>query len=101
MANTSDINKFLIELLGTFFFVSVILNTLTLSADNYTGPITVAVALLAAIYFGAKVSGAHYNPAVSVSMYLKNVISANLLLGYIIFQVIGATLAVVLHNYLY
>ena len=52
MANTSDINKFLIELLGTFFFVSVILNTLTLSADNYTGPITVAVALLAAIYFG-------------------------------------------------
>ena len=57
MANSLDINKFIVELLGTFFFVSVILNTLSLSSGNPTGPISVAVALLAAIYFGGSVSG--------------------------------------------
>jgi aquaporin Z len=100
MAVISDASKFLVELLGTFFFVSVILNTLTLT-DSTTGPISVAVALLAAIYFGGKISGGHFNPAVSLSMYFKKVISLNIFMGYVIFQIIGAILAVILNNYLY
>lgn len=100
MAVISDASKFFVELLGTFFFVSVILNTLTLT-DSTTGPISVAVALLAAIYFGGKISGGHFNPAVSLSMYFKKVISLNIFMGYVIFQIIGAILAVILNNYLY
>lgn len=100
MAVISDASKFIIELLGTFFFVSVILNTLTLT-DSTTGPISVAVALLAAIYFGGRISGGHFNPAVSLSMYFKKVISLNIFMGYVIFQIIGAILAVILNNYLY
>lgn len=90
-----DLIKYIVEAIGTFFFVSVILNTLY---DASLGPIAVVVALLASIYFGIQVSGAHFNPAVSVSMYLKNKLSFNLLIGYILSQLIGAGLAVKFNN---
>jgi aquaporin Z len=92
----SDNVKYVVEVLGTFFFLSVILNTLT---DSSVGPIGVAVALLAAIYFGASISGAHFNPAVSVAMYLKNKMTLNLLIGYVIAQLVGGSLAVAFSNY--
>lgn len=97
-----DSLKYIVELVGTFFFLSVILNTLPnekTGVASSVGAIGVAVALLSAIYFGAEVSGAHFNPAVSVAMYLKNVIGSNLLVGYIISQVLGAMLAVYFSNY--
>ena len=94
-----DSLKYLVELLGTFFFLSVILNTLYDKSLGPIGPISVAVALLASIYFGARFSGAHFNPAVSVAMYLKNNITLNILLGYIICQLIGAGLAVKFSNF--
>ena len=92
-------SKLIVELVGTFFFVSVILNTLTDNTLGAIGPITVSVALLAAIYFGWKISGANFNPAVSIAMYFKNNLTIELLFGYIIFQIIGASLAVIFSNY--
>jgi aquaporin Z len=90
-----DTLKLIVEFIGTFFFLSIILNTLTLStAEKSIGPISVAVGLLAAIYFGGKVSGGHFNPAVSVAMYLKQNITLNLLVGYIVAQLLGAGVAV-------
>jgi aquaporin Z len=86
-----DALKFIIEILGTFLFLSVILNSLS---DNSITPISIVVALLAVIYFGGRVSGGHFNPAVSVAMFLKKNITVNLLVGYIISQLIGAGLAV-------
>jgi glycerol uptake facilitator-like aquaporin len=75
----SDINKYVVEAVGTFFFLSVILHTLT---DNTLGPHAVAIALLAAIYFGNSVSGAHFNPAVSFVMFLENKLTFNLFIAY-------------------
>ena len=95
----SDASKFIVEFVGTFFFLSVILNTLSLT-DPISGPISVAVALLAAIYFGGKISGGHFNPAVSLSMYVKKQISASLLIGYVLFQILGALLAVGFNMYI-
>ena len=92
-----DLVKVVVEIIGTFFFLSVILRTLT---DSSVGPIAVAVALLAAIYFGASTSGAHFNPAVSFSMLLKNKIEFNLFIAYVLAQLIGAALAVKFDNYL-
>jgi len=86
----SDINKYVVEAVGTFFFLSVILHTL---ADNTLGPQSVAIALLAAIYFGNSVSGAHYNPAVSFVMLLENKLTFGLFLAYLLAQLVGATAA--------
>ena len=86
----SEINKYVVEAVGTFFFLSVILHTL---ADNTLGPQSVAIALLAAIYFGNSVSGAHFNPAVSFAMFLENKITLGLLGADILSQLVGATAA--------
>ena len=92
-----DLVKVVVEVLGTFFFLSVILQTLT---DSSLGPIAVAVTLLAAIYFGASSSGAHFNPAVSFAMFMKNKIGLNLLMTYVLSQLVGAALAVKFNNFL-
>lgn len=98
----SNISKFIVELIGTFFFISVILSTINNKISlGPLAPISIVVALLAVIYFGGSISGGHFNPAVSISMFLKNQINFTLLIGYIIFQIIGGCLAVVFNNFIY
>jgi aquaporin Z len=92
-----DLVKVVVEILGTFFFLSVILQTLT---DASIGPIAVAVTLLAAIYFGASSSGAHFNPAVSFAMFMKNKMDMNLLVTYVLAQLVGAALAVKFNGFI-
>jgi aquaporin Z len=77
--------KYLVEFIGTFVFLSVILAV--------GKPIPIAVGLLAAIYFGGHISGGHFNPAVSVMMFLKENLSANDLPMYVIAQVAGGAVA--------
>jgi aquaporin Z len=94
----------LVEMLGTFFFFSVILTTISNDKNDSTSafiaPIAIAVGLLAAIYFGGKYSGGHFNPAVSIMMFFKGSISLITTIGYIISQVIGGLLALVVHTFL-
>ena len=55
--------------------------------------IQIGVALAAVILFGGKVSGGHFNPAVSFMMYLKDSLSQEDLIFYIISQLVGAAAA--------
>jgi aquaporin Z len=87
----------LVEILGTFFFLSIILSAV---AESSYGPIAIAAGLLAAIYFGGKISGGHYNPAVSIMMLAKGNITAITACAYIAAQVIGALLALVVNTYI-
>jgi len=86
------------EFVGTFFFLSIILNAV---ADAAYGPIAIAIGLLAAIYFGGKVSGGHYNPAVSIMMYVKGKLAGDLTALYIAAQILGALTALLTYNFYY
>tara|TARA_B000000557_G_C20561242_1_gene353198 strand:+ start:288 stop:566 length:279 start_codon:yes stop_codon:yes gene_type:complete len=77
--------EYLIEFLGTFIFLSVIIVT--------GNPLAIAIALAAVIYMGGKVSGGHYNPAVNVMMFLNNKLSTERLIGQTIAQLLGAVAA--------
>jgi len=88
----------LVEFIGTFFFLSIILNAV---ADASYGPIAIAIGLLAAIYFGGKVSGGHYNPAVSIMMYVKGKLAGDLAVLYIAAQILGALTALLTYNFYY
>lgn len=92
-----ELIKVIVEILGTFFFVSVILQSLK---DKTIGPIGIAVTLLAVIYFGASTSKAHFNPAVSFAMFMRSEIGSNALISYVLAQLIGAALAVKFYGYL-
>ena len=91
------IQPILVEILGTFFFLSIILSAV---AEPSYGPIAIAAGLLAAIYFGGKISGGHYNPAVSIMMLAKGNITAITTCAYIAAQIIGALLALVVNTYI-
>ena len=80
-----ELLNYLIEFLGTFIFLSVILIV--------GKPIPIVITLLAMIYLGGSISGGHFNPAVSVMMFLKKTLSRNDMLLYILAQVLGGICA--------
>jgi aquaporin Z len=84
------------EFIGTLFFLSIILNVVN---DSSVGVIAIAVGLLAAIYMVGGVSGGHFNPAVSVMMFMKGSLPAEMTILYVIAQIIGALSALILNNF--
>lgn len=77
--------KYVVEFIGTFIFLSVILIT--------GEAIPIAIALAAMIYWGGKISGGAFNPAVTVALYLNKKLNTTQLVGYMISQFIAAVLA--------
>jgi aquaporin Z len=56
-------------------------------------PIAIGAILMAMVYAGGHVSGAHYNPAVTVAVFLRGKCGAGDVPGYILAQCAGAALA--------
>jgi aquaporin Z len=82
--------KYLTEAIGTFFLVFTIGTCATTGVNTF---FAAAAILTAFIYAGAPISGAHYNPAVTVGIWLRGRLESALLLPYIVAQCIGAALA--------
>ncbi|MFI5164012.1 MAG: MIP/aquaporin family protein [Bacteroidia bacterium] len=78
--------KYLVEFIGTFFLVLVI----CLTGGNYLAPLAIGSILMVMVYFGGHISGAHYNPAVTLAIFIRGKISMKESLIYIIFQVLGS-----------
>ena len=78
--------KLFIELFGTYFLVLII----GLSSGN---PLAVGFGLTVLVYCGAHISGAHYNPAVTVAMLIQKEISVVDSFKYFFSQILGSTLA--------
>lgn len=91
------INKYLAELVGTFILVIVgsmaIISAGSIGTPLLTVPFGFGLGLLAAIYGVGHVSGGHFNPAVTLAMFLDKRTSAVDLVGYWISQFVGALLA--------
>ena len=82
--------KLVVEFLGTVFFLYVIL------AVGH--PLAIGLALALAIMVGGKISGGHFNPAVSVMMVGANKLKMNEAAPYILAQVAGGLVALELHK---
>ena len=86
--------KYLAEFLGTFVFLSVILQaTSPKAAWPSLAPLLIVVGLLAGIVLTASTSGAPLNPAVSVMMYLNKSLPAADFIPYVGAQLLGAVAA--------
>ena len=78
-------NKYIIEFLGTFFLVLII----GLSQN----PIAIGLGLAVLVYMGAHISGAHYNPVVSLAMLINNQIELKEFSFYLASQLLGSVVA--------
>ncbi len=77
-------NKYITELIGAFFLVmGAILG----------GAPGAALALMIMVYAGGHISGGHYNPAVTLSVWMRGKIEMKDALMYWIFQFAGAVIA--------
>lgn len=77
--------SYLMELIGTFFLVSAI---------GFSGnPFAIGIMLAVMIYAGGHISGAHYNPAVTLAVFLRGKLPSKEVVPYMISQIIGAFLA--------
>ena len=83
--------RYVTEFVGTFFLVFTIGASVTHSPDF--APLAFGCALVALVYMGGHVSGAHYNPAVSIAFVLRGTFDGKDLLPYVVAQLLGAILA--------
>ena len=84
--------RLVMEFLGTFFF----LLTIALTANA----LAIACMLMAWVYIGGYVSGAHYNPAITLAVGLRGNWQWASILRYWVAQVLGGILAFAVAFYL-
>jgi aquaporin Z len=83
----------LIEFLGTFFLI------LTIAMSS--SALAIAAILMAWVYIGGYISGAHYNPAVSFAAALSGKINYHKFMWYSIVQVLGGVAAFAFTSFLH
>src|SRR5689334_23999405 len=89
--------KLVTEFAGTFVFLTVI--GLSAAAGSLA-PLAIGLALMAVVYMGGHVSGAHYNPAVSFGLFLRGIIGVQTMLAYWAVQVVAGLLAFVFAHWI-
>ena len=65
------INKYLAEFVGTFFLVLTIGCTVLAGGPGVIPPLAIGSALMVMIYAAGHLSGAHFNPAVTMVEAIK------------------------------
>ncbi|MCU0324482.1 MAG: MIP family channel protein [Spirosomaceae bacterium] len=91
--------KYIAEAIGTFAIVfcgtgAIIINEESNGAISHVGiAITFGLIVMAMIYSFGDTSGANFNPAVTVSLWLSKLLPAKEVAPYIVSQLVGAILA--------
>ena len=83
--------RYLVEFIGTFFLVFTVVTAVNESPGS--AAIGIGAVLMVMVYAGGHVSGAHYNPAVSLAVLLRRRLAAADLLPYWAAQLLGALAA--------
>ncbi len=84
--------KYTVEFIGTFFLVC---------GAMLAGAPGAALALMVMIYAGGHISGAHYNPAITIAMLMRRKITVTDVPGYILAQLAAAAFAAVVIRYVF
>lgn len=92
--------KYITEFIGTFFFVLTIGLTLGAGAGTSFGPIAIGSALMVMVYMGGHISGAHYNPAVTLAVLIRRKIELKDAAIYWGAQLLGAVAAAAIVKFL-
>jgi aquaporin Z len=87
--------KYVAEFIGTFFLVLTIGCTVIGAGASVIAPLAIGAGLMVMVYAGGHISGAHYNPAVTLGVLIRGKLNAGDAVPYILAQLAGAALATV------
>jgi len=88
-------NKYIAEFIGTFFLVLTIGCTGIGAGTGVIAPLAIGAALMVMVFAGGHISGAHYNPAVTVGVFIRGKVNGADVGPYMVAQLAGAALAAV------
>ncbi len=88
--------KYLTEFIGTFFLVFTVGMTVVDPGIGALAPLAIGSALMIMVYAGGHVSGGHYNPAVTLAVWLRGRCATADVAPYWVSQIIGAVAAGIL-----
>lgn len=91
--NKDSVIKYLVEFIGTYFLVFTVGCVVIGPGAEIYAPIAIGSVLTALIFAGGHVSGAHYNPAVTIAFWLSGNCKKNDILPYISAQLSASLLA--------
>jgi len=94
------VNKYIVEFVGTFFLVLTIGLTVVGGGAGVIPPLAIGAGLMVMVYAGRHVSGAHFNPAVTLAVWMRGRCDTKDVAPYVACQVIGAGLAATAVKYL-
>jgi aquaporin Z len=83
-------NKYVVEFIGTFFLVFTVGMTVIGNGAGALAPLAIGASLMVMVYAGGHISGGHYNPAVSLGVWLRGKCDTKDLVPYWIAQLAGA-----------
>jgi len=86
-------NKYIAEFIGTFFLVLTIGCTVIGAGSGVIAPLAIGAALMVMVFAGGHISGAHYNPAVTLGVLIRGKLKAADVVPYIVAQLLAATAA--------
>lgn len=93
--------KYLYEFLGTFFLVLTVgMTVLNPNGAQLLAPLAIGSVLAVMVYAGGHLSGGHYNPAVSLAVFLRKKLSCQDLCLYWIAQFAAGAIAAFITIYL-
>ena len=93
-------NKYIVEFIGTFFLVLTIGLTVLAGGTGVIPPLAIGAALMVMIFSGGHVSGGHFNPAVTLAVWMRGRCDAKDVAPYWASQIVGAAVAAVAVKFL-
>jgi len=93
-------NKYIAEFIGTFFLVLTIGCTVIGAGSGVIAPLAIGAALMVMVFAGGHISGAHYNPAVTLGVLIRGKLKAADVAPYIVAQLLAAMAAAIAVKFL-
>jgi aquaporin Z len=91
--------KYLVEFIGTFFLVFTV--GMSVRSGAPLAPIAIGASLMVMIFAGGHVSGGHFNPAVSLAVFIRGKLDAKDLIPYWVAQFVAGLAAACLVSFLF
>ena len=88
-------NKYVVEFIGTFFLVFTVGMCVIKPDAGSFAPLAIGAALMVMVYAGGHISGGHFNPAVTIAVWVRGKCPGADVPGYIASQAVAAFAAAV------
>jgi aquaporin Z len=85
--------KYIAEFIGTFFLVLTVGCTGIGAGAGVIAPLAIGAALMVMVFAGGHISGGHYNPAVTLGVFIRGKLKTADVVPYIVAQLLAAAAA--------